>query len=227
MARPGWGFIYAGIVNLVFNGGSGANLYQVLGTNFGTITTINCGPNADVVAIGSPFVGLFSMLGPLFVNGGGFNPIPQDTFMVSSGGSSVGRQLSVGDMVVIDDSAVSAATFYSLANGAFQSTGHAPMSVVNNVESFSLKTTTAKDTISMVGSPAAITLINTNGGDSVFVFGTATNSATAINGDARGNTFDVVKFGGLDRPASIDRNAERVVDESQKQILPNVAHRGA
>jgi hypothetical protein len=71
VSRPGWTFTYAGVVSMVFNGGFGNNVYRVWGTALGTVTTINCGPNADVVAIGSPVNGLFAMVGPLFVNGGG------------------------------------------------------------------------------------------------------------------------------------------------------------
>jgi hypothetical protein len=69
--RPGWTFTYAGVVSLTFNGGSGNNVYNILSTALGTTTIINAGPRADVIAIGGPVNGLFDVLGPLFVNGGG------------------------------------------------------------------------------------------------------------------------------------------------------------
>src|SRR5262249_47236939 len=144
--------------------------------------TVFCtgGPESDVFNLDS----LTSI--PTFVNGGGENPIPQDPFTVSAGGSSVSVLLSVGDMVQIDDSAAAAGTFSSVASGAFQSQGRSPMSFTN-IESVLLTTTSAADTVSVVGSSAPITFVHTNGGDPVFVSGTAANSATAITGDAKGN----------------------------------------
>src|SRR5262249_47246314 len=71
VTRPGWTFTYAGVNSLVFNGGSGADVYNILGTALGTTTTVNGGPQADVFNLGNVVTGLNGIAGPLFVNGGG------------------------------------------------------------------------------------------------------------------------------------------------------------
>jgi hypothetical protein len=71
VSRPGWTFTYAGVTSLTFNGGSGNDVYNILGTVLTTVTTVNTGAGVNVVAIGGPVNGLFDVLGPLFVNGVG------------------------------------------------------------------------------------------------------------------------------------------------------------
>jgi hypothetical protein len=71
VSRPGWVFSYAGVVSLVFNGGQGNDVYNIIGTALGTATTVNTGGGANSVAIGGPNNGLFDVPGPLAVNGGG------------------------------------------------------------------------------------------------------------------------------------------------------------
>jgi hypothetical protein len=70
VSRPGWTMVYAGLVSLTFNGGSGNNVYNIFSTAFGTATTINAGIRNDIVNIGNPVVGLNGILGSLWVNGG-------------------------------------------------------------------------------------------------------------------------------------------------------------
>jgi hypothetical protein len=123
------------------------------------------------------------------VNGGGSSATPTTT-SVTVNGHTVSQTLPAGDAVVLNDSAVTAGTFYSIVNGVVQRQGFMPVAL-SNIQSLALTSTAGKDTLSITGSPAPMTTINTRGGDDVYVFGTGANSAMTINGDARGNTYHI------------------------------------
>jgi hypothetical protein len=69
VARPNVGrVIYGTLDNLVVDGGSGDNVYNILNTQFGTNTTLNTGGGNDVVNV-------LNTTGPLTINAGGGNDV--------------------------------------------------------------------------------------------------------------------------------------------------------
>src|SRR5206468_3499468 len=51
VSRPGWAFTFAGAQSVVFNGGSGRDLYLVFSTAAGTATSINVGGSGKSDAV--------------------------------------------------------------------------------------------------------------------------------------------------------------------------------
>jgi hypothetical protein len=127
---------------------------------------------------------------PTTIVGGGSSANPTQTLSVSVGSSAVSRTSRVGDTVNVDDSGSTTATFYSVAANAIQSQKHSPLGF-SNIQTVTLTTSAAKDTVSVVGSPALFSTVTSVLGNVVFVSGTATNSATTLNGSMSGLTYRI------------------------------------
>ena len=179
-------FTASALADTIFGSGTqfSATNVQSIAINTVPILKLHGGAGNDIFQIKSNPGTTF------FLDGGANDAAPTQTVTTTVGADSRSQTLPTGDTAVLDDSASAASTMYSVASGAVQAMNNRTVNF-SNVESVSLTTTSAKDTVSVVGSPAPLTTINTNGGDVVFASGTAANSATVINGDVNGNTYSI------------------------------------
>jgi hypothetical protein len=74
------GVLYTRLAALVVNAGAGGNIINVLGTAYGTPTTINAGVNADTINVGNVLNSLDSILGALAINGRGLATLNLNDF---------------------------------------------------------------------------------------------------------------------------------------------------
>jgi hypothetical protein len=150
----------------------------------GASATLVGGPNNDIFNINS--------LGgvPITIVGGGSAASSTQTTSVVIGSTKISRTVPIGDKVNIDDTGSTTATFYSVAKNALQSKNHALISF-SNIQTVNLTTTKANDTVSVVGSPAALSSITSKLGNSVLVSSTAANSVTMLNGSTAGVTYTI------------------------------------
>jgi hypothetical protein len=148
------GLTYASIQDLFVNGGTGADIYNILSTS--AATTVNGGAASDTFNVGSGGV-LDAILGPLTVNGAG----------------------GTNNVLNIDDHLNGAGQSFNLANNVLTRSGGVSITyVIPTIKTVKITAGTNNDLFIVTVAPTTTTVLDLGGGNNTLIGPNATNTWT-------------------------------------------------